>query len=816
MKKIVLGIFIFLILVVFVAPFLIPAKKVSDKISSEIESHLHKKTSIESVHFSIFPQLGIRVSGLSIGEQGKSDYFVTLKSFFVQLQWMPLLKKRVEISSLDLSQPNVEVYAEKATAPVNTPTNTNSGNSNSSGGIPLNIKKLSIEQGIVTMFDAKKKQTFHMEGFSEDLAFEFAADGTSRINGTTKIPVLSVSTPVGNLGRDMKIEIQKKIQIDSKNLKIEELKIMLGQLPITLSGSINDYASDQPNVDLTFSGGPSDIQNIVGLVPANMISADLKNIESKGNLAVEGKLKGKINTKNPAESIEKSDFHIVATLKNGSIKHPQLPQSINNISFTVNADPKTLTAKDFNASFGDSLIHYSAVVTNYLTKPSFQVSTNSTINLKDVATLHQSMPVKNLTGVISANVTATGTVADMKSTVLNGTIQTKDINLEYPDYKYSIQHLNSTMKFEKNNINLQNLSILINDSDLTAHGTIDNPMAMMDDSKSAIMKFALQTSSKNVNADKLMPPPSKETNPSSPMPDSFYKLNGTVGLSAQKLTFNKLDMAQAKGTVAIHDGVVEFKPLSVQVFNGTVMLNGNINLKDQKKPTFDLDTELKNIQVQKALAYADNLDKLLKLHDSLKGNIAMKAKSKGDLTKDFDLNMQTLNSAGSFSLTNATLQGHPIQKAFSSYFKSDKFQNINIGQWTQAFTVKNGRIEVNNLKFGAKDFDFLVNGWQSIDGKNSFDVDAKLPPDLTAKIADKLPPFFAGAIKSQKQLLIPLTVQGETSSPSVGLNNAKLGSEAKGMATTQLKESAKSLIPGKSSSPSSVKKNVKDQFKKIF
>lgn len=834
MKKFLLGTLIFLVVLVFAAPFLIPTKKVAQKIASVIEENVHKKTSIENVRFTIVPQLGVRVNGISIGEKGKDDYYAQLQSFFLQVQWRPLLKKQVHISTIEFSHPIVEMYATKAAA--SQPNPPASQSESKPANVKLNIQKLLIDQAMFTMFDEKMKPSVHVEGFCEDLSFNYASDGPSTLEGKTLIPVLAVSTPMGVLGRDTKIDIQKKIQFDSKNVNVQELKISLGSLPISLTGSVQNYNSDNPFVDIQFSGGPSDIENIIGLIPSNMISADLKNIQSKGNLFVEGKLKGSINTKNPAASVEKSDFAVNMTLKGGSVSHPQLQKPMENISFAIRVNPKTLTIQDFNTNFGQSVIHYSAIVQNYLTNPTFQFETNSSVDLKDVASLRQDLPVKELVGDVSVNMKATGSASNVNATILNGSITAKEIGMKYPEFNYNIEHINSIIKLDKNNVNINNLSMLINGSDLSAKGTIQNPTALMEPDRTSSVKFALQASSKNLNVDKLMPPETPEEE-SSELPEPFYKLDGSLGFNVQKLTFNKLEMTQGKGTLILKNGIVQFKPVSVGTFSGTVTLNGDVNLKNPKKPTFDLDTELKNVQVQKALAYAENINKLLKLDNSLSANIGLKAKAKGDLTKDYSLNMSSLSSSGSFSLTNATLQNHPIQKAFDGFFKSDQFKSFSIKQWTQAFAIKDGKLDVSNLSLGAKDFDFKINGWQSIDGKNNFDVDAKLPAALTAKIMDKLPSPVAALVKTQKQITLPFSVGGEATSPNVTLNSQKLSANTQDIAKEQLKEQtsklttsakdeAKKLIPGSKSTSTSkkptvpkkedVKKSVSDKLKKLF
>ena len=802
-----------------------------------MKRNLHKKTTIQSVRISIFPRLGFRVSGLQIGVPKTEDYFVSLESLFVSLEWKPLLKKQISVSEISLNQPLIEMYAtESKTPPAEKP-----AAKTDTGGAQLHIESLKINEASFTMFDANMNPTVHVEDLSEDLSFDYSADGTSTIKGTTIIPILAVTTPMGVLGKNTRIEIKKDLQVTDKDLSIKELKISLGSLPISLEGNILGYATETPDVDVKFSGGPSDIDNIIGLVPSNMLPSDLKGVESKGNLLVQGKLKGKINTAKAAESIQSSDFAINVSLTNGMIKHPSLPWTMNNIGFAIAVDPKKADVKNFNADFGQSHVQYSAVVMNYLTQPTFTFETNTKLNLSDIQSLKSDIPVKNLKGLINVAIKAAGSAQTPENAQLNGTVQIQDISMEYPEYKYNVEKINSTIRLEKNNIVLQSLAILINGSDISGNGRIDNPMAMMNDNKNSLLKFTINASSKNLDADKLMPPPSEDE--TTTLPPAFFKLDGDVKATIAKLTFNKLAMTNAVGNIGIHRGLVTFDPLSVKTFGGTIALKGNVNLKNRKKPTFDLDTQLNNIAVDKALAYADNINKLLKLDNSLTADIGLKAKSKGELTKDFDLNISSLDSAGSFSLDKASIQNHPIQKAFSKYFSTDKFDKININDWTQAFSVEGGKINVKNLKFAAKDLGFNINGWQSLEGKNDFDIDAKLPQALASKITDKLPGPVAALIGNKKDITLPFLVSGETTSPSLGLNNAKLKGEASDQIKDQLKDKTdelgkdlkgdakgalKGLMGGGSNTKSKKttkkspakkndpKKDVKDKLKSIF
>src|SRR5882757_5081353 len=95
--------------VVFAATFNV--NQYRGKIQSELEKRLDRRVALGDMHLGLFPPR-FQVHSLSIADDAKFNAakpFVEAQELDVSIKLLPLLHKSVEISSVTLQQPNVEL-----------------------------------------------------------------------------------------------------------------------------------------------------------------------------------------------------------------------------------------------------------------------------------------------------------------------------------------------------------------------------------------------------------------------------------------------------------------------------------------------------------------------------------------------------------------------------------------------------------------------------------------------------------------------------------------------------------------------------------
>ena len=109
---IIVGCILVLILVGLAAiPFLIDTQSLKTRIIAQLEAHLQRKVSVQEAEVTVFTGIGARLKRAAIFDDPRFAVapFVTLDSLVVKPRIWPLLRGKVEIASVELDQPVIQL-----------------------------------------------------------------------------------------------------------------------------------------------------------------------------------------------------------------------------------------------------------------------------------------------------------------------------------------------------------------------------------------------------------------------------------------------------------------------------------------------------------------------------------------------------------------------------------------------------------------------------------------------------------------------------------------------------------------------------------
>src|SRR5437660_4836705 len=109
--KVFAGLLVLLIVVLLAAPFFLDVNKYHDRIQTELQKKLGRQVSLGTMHLSLIP-FAVKVENAVIAEDPnftKGKNFAEAKELYVTAPLMPLLHGDVQIQSLELRQPKIEL-----------------------------------------------------------------------------------------------------------------------------------------------------------------------------------------------------------------------------------------------------------------------------------------------------------------------------------------------------------------------------------------------------------------------------------------------------------------------------------------------------------------------------------------------------------------------------------------------------------------------------------------------------------------------------------------------------------------------------------
>jgi uncharacterized protein involved in outer membrane biogenesis len=114
--KVILLIFISLgvlfVLISALAALLIDLNKYRPLVVTKIEETLHRKAYIGQIKHTLWTGLGAEINQITILDKDESRPFIHADQVVVRVRWIPLLYKKIEVSTLVLKNPHI--FLERA------------------------------------------------------------------------------------------------------------------------------------------------------------------------------------------------------------------------------------------------------------------------------------------------------------------------------------------------------------------------------------------------------------------------------------------------------------------------------------------------------------------------------------------------------------------------------------------------------------------------------------------------------------------------------------------------------------------------------
>lgn len=850
--RVVGGLVLLVIVAIVAVVAFFPRQKAVDMAVEKIEAATGREVSVGSSDIGLFPSVRVRLGDLRFGESASPGApTVALDELALGVKILPLLSRRVEVTEVILTRPRVDVVLADPTEIAETPAGSAPAPAAEAPGVAIDVRTLEIRDASVSVRQADGRPLLELDGLSESLTVSASAGGEILLRGTTTLRKVALHLPAGSLGDGLDARLEKTIRFSlaDDRLTLAETELVVAGVPLSLTGSIDGVQSQEMMANLTLDGGPGQIDEILGLIPAGLFP-EMDGIRSGGQLSVSGRVQGPLT--DPAGP----DFQVMVTLADGHLAYPDLPQRIEDVAMTLEATPDSIKVTEFSARAGESTLRAHATVSRYKISPQVRVALDATLALGDLGR-HYPMPEGvTVDGRLDARVFAEGPVEDPDALAFTGTVTADGVRATAPALAVPVESVTGEVAFDREAITLASLRGKLGRSDFSASGKVTNYLALLPDSlttpqgdRPPVVPFAvsgrasanLDLRGATLDVDELLP---RETEgaagAASSAPTGAEKrleplppIDATLTVNVDRVVVNQIEARNARGTVQLRNDVATLEGVSARAFGGEVGLGGSVDLTDVSKPGFDVTTSVTRVQVAELFRATPNLRKLSTFAEHLTGTLSSTATMAGALDDTLGLDVPTLLSEGNVELSDAMLSGHPLQASLATFLKSDEVRELGIEEILQPFRIENGRLSFDQLTVDGSGFEAMGSGWSDLTGAYGLTIDLFLPQAWAAGVKEKLPAEVAAVLfaSDQERILVPVKVSGARSErPAITLDTAQLTDAARARAKAKLEaekqklaeeakekalEAAKDLLGkgGASADSASIETALKDEAK---
>lgn len=465
--------------------------KIKTLLLTEIDKNINAKVDFTQLSFSSikkFPRFTVTLHEPTITGVGEfaGDTLIDAKEISVSLNVYKLIKGQgVEITGIHLEQPLVYARIFKnGHANFNiTKADTSSKKISNTKSFEIAIDKWSITNGRIIYDDKLQKTYIEVGGLNHNGSGDFKQD-ISDLDITTNVTDLTLQyNGIRYFTKKLfAADLQMEMNLKDRKFIFKDHDFQLGEFKFGFEGYFK-LLDNGYETDLKFVVKETSFKNLLSLLPG-IYQKDMKGIETKGEFACNGFIKGVYDVKDnrvPA-------FHIDLKVDDAMFKYSHLPKALEKINFDLiaenldgNPEHTVFNLKRFHVEINKGPIHGSVYI-----KGQKHMHVTADIKVKaDLAEIEKMYPVDGLVlkGLLTSEIKIDGRYSDSLKlfpkvdafiNLEKGYVKSKQAPLDMDSIHLNAEVVNNTGQIADTRVTLNNLTFLLDDEPFVMSGEVSD------------------------------------------------------------------------------------------------------------------------------------------------------------------------------------------------------------------------------------------------------------------------------------------------------------------------------------------------------
>ena len=497
-------------------------------------------------------------------------------------------------------------------------------------------------------------------------------------------------------------------------------------------------------------------------IKANLDLADIEkmlpmeDIVMKGDVTLDVELEGIYNS--TLKKFPSVDAKV--ELKDGFLQTKGYQEPISNIQLsggvvntTGNFSDTRLSIRKLTYTLEDEPFAVSGTISD-LDKYDFDLKINGLIDFEKLTRIYP-IPSVKLSGTIDSDLEARGSLSDAEAghyerISSDGTIEIKDLLIQNPSIPNLILINDALLTFSPSKIVLERLKAKLGRSSISLTGDLYNYMAFATRTDDLIKADLILTcDTLDLNEWLSETTVSQRTDSSIGHQINVWRipinLEAVFDSEIRYVIFEDLKVSRLDGEIKMSGGVMTLRETGFNSLNAKFNLSGDYDTRDMKHPVFDMDLDVKELDINSAYKEVKLVRDLLPAAGDAEGNFSVVYKLKGELNSDFSPKMETLTGGGEMRIANAKINGMKIFEELSKASKRREVNDPHLKDFVMRSEIRDNRIYIKPFSIKVSGFDADIEGVSEITGAIQYLVRLELPP-----IGIKIPFHVTGTYSNPK------------------------------------------------------------------
>ncbi len=836
MKKVVKTLSIVIAIVVialFTVPFLFK-EQIENTIQNELNKRINAELSFEKVSLNLwqhFPKASINISDLLITNENsfENDTLLSIENIQLTTTLTALLNTpKIDYFSISNGFINLETTINGEfnfdILKAESSTSVSEDNTNSSD-FSFHIEQYDLKNIHFNYADKQNKISATLKEFNHSGTGKFSNE---HVQLTTKTSIQSISVIQNSIPYLNKAKFlwQAELLYNLENQKIsfDKNSAQLNDLKFYFDGFVQP-ANEGIAMVLQFDVLESKFKSLLSLIP-DAYAQSFDKVTANGALDFKGTFNGLYSDS------EIPKFDIFISSKDASFKYPELPKTMEHITFDTHIGNETGAIDDteiqlnkLSFQIDKDVFSASGTFRKLMSNPTISAKIDGKLNLDNLSETYPIPLDQQLHGIVDAHIKTAFSQKDIDTnnfeaiknegniSVLNMTV----ISEMFPN-PFSIE--TAHIEFTPKKLLVKKCQAKTGKSDLSVTGNVNNLIGFAFGNKVLSGTFDIKAD-RIITEDFLSETASDTLTISNSNTTAPLKIPTGIAISSQfsakNVHYDNLILKNCKGALTIKDQTAQFKKINAKLFDGAIHFDGMVNTKETPS-TFDLGIKFESINIEKAFSSLELFSSIAPFAKTIDGTMSSSFDMKGNL--DHDL-MPTANSISGKTVSNMEVSQIDASRSKTMSLLDKNldfidFAKLDIKKINAKASIENGMVRFSPFKIASYDaIPIQMSGTHSFDNDMNYQLLAEVPATFFGKETEKLLSGLSEAERNDIHVPLKVTIGGTISKPNVTPDyKSAISSLTSKIAKSQTNKFIDRILKTSSKEKDSTKTNTSDDIKK--
>jgi hypothetical protein len=808
---------------------------------------------VDLTFLSTFPNLTLSINDVSV--KGKNEFesitLAQIEETHVTLDFWKIFAGTYQIETFRLVQPTINVIVlpdGKANYDIAISDSTVVEEDIESSPFKFAIQSYEIEQGNITYDDQYYLTYIQLDNFNhkgaltiDDIIYDlsthssidhltFGYDGINYINNT-----------VSDIGCDIEIAMPE----NEMKFTFKENKAILNQLGLHFDGWLL-MTDELMDMDISFGTVQNSFKSLLSLVPGAYTS-DFDQIKTDGTFQLDGSVKGVYDESNMP------GFDINLTVDNAWFQYPDLPEKVKNIDIRLNTkreagpdlDNLVLDIDRFSFEFIQNKIDVALKMKDIMSDPDIDSRIQSFIDLSELDKVFPISENEKYSGIVTSDIKLKGKMSAIENENYEafdatGNLKIKQMNYESAELGYATAIDSMLFNFSPQALSLNYFEAKIGKSDISVNGSLSNYIAYF--LRNETIEGLLKISSNNLDLDELMGVENTETvgETSESTSDTTVSLglfvlpsniNFTLESKFNKVNYDGMELRNMGGNIYVKEGKASAEKLRMDLFDGTIVMNGTYKANSADDADVSFDYDIKNLDIPTAYQFFNTIEKYAPIAKYCEGKFSTTLSLNSKINGNYEPLYETITGKGVVKTSKVTLKEVPVFSKIADLVKIPGLKEQTLTNLDISFEFKDGKVWMKETPLKMGTINGKISGTTSFKQELDYALDLLIPQKAFGNNATNIISGLLGNVSSQTGLtvnipdIIPVKIKitGTSTSPIITSDLKDQGKEAAAnvidqgieLAKDKLNEEAKKILADAQAQADKILAEAKIQADKV-